>query len=219
MALAAVLLLGGLLAGSWVFCVLAAVAARRYRAVRPPAVSSFEPVSILKPLHGVDDGLEANLRSFFEQDYPSFEILFAARAEDDAGLALARRLAGEYPGVPVRFFVTGEPRYANAKVFSLETMTREARHRLLVMSDSDIRVAPEMLRVLAAEFSDPGLGVATCPYRAVPGASFWSMLEAIGMNTEFWGGAASRSRSVRPAAGCRPSCDWASRRPTGPSRG
>ncbi|MBE7542585.1 MAG: glycosyltransferase [Bryobacteraceae bacterium] len=189
MALAAMMVLGGLVAGSWVFCVLAALAARRYRAVRPPAVSSFEPVSILKPLHGVDDGLEANLRSFFEQDYPSFEILFAARADEDAGLALARRLAGEYSGVPVRFFVTGEPRYANAKVFSLETMTREARHRLLVMSDSDIRVTPEMLRVLAAEFSDPGLGVATCPYRAVPGASFWSMLEAIGMNTEFWGGA------------------------------
>lgn len=68
-------------------------------------------------------------------------------------------------------------------------MMRRARHDLLVMSDSDIRVTPAMLRTIAAEFSDPRLGVATCPYRAVPGPSFWSTLEAIGMNTEFWGGA------------------------------
>ncbi len=188
MALAAGILLGALVAGSWVFCVLVVIAARRYRAVLPPAPAAFEPISILKPLHGLDEGLEANLRSFFEQDYPSFELLFAAREEGDAGLALARGLAREYPHVPARFLSTGEPPYANAKVWSLELMMREARHGLLVMSDSDIRVTPEMLRVVAAEFADPRLGVATCPYRAVPGASFWSMLEAIGMNTEFWGG-------------------------------
>lgn len=188
MALAAGILLGALVAGSWVFCVLVVIAARRYRAVRPPAPAAFEPISILKPLHGLDEGLEANLRSFFEQDYPSFELLFAAREENDAGLALARGLARDYPHVPARFFSTGEPPYANAKVWSLELMMREARHGLLVMSDSDIRVTPEMLRVVAAEFADPRLGVATCPYRAVPGASVWSLLEAIGMNTEFWGG-------------------------------
>jgi ceramide glucosyltransferase len=57
------------------------------------------------------------------------------------------------------------------------------------MSDSDTRVTPSLLRTIAAEFQDPALGVATCPYRAIPGASFWSRLEATGMNTDFWGGA------------------------------
>ena len=56
------------------------------------------------------------------------------------------------------------------------------------MADSDIRVTPDMLRVIAAEFQDPKLGLATCPYRAVPGRSFWNTLEAIGLNTEFIGG-------------------------------
>ncbi len=182
-------LLFALAAGSWVYCVLTLWAVIDWRRVRPPESRSAEPVSVLKPLHGLDDGLEANLRSFFEQDYPSFELLFAARCEDDAGLALARRLSSEYQRVPARFFVTGEPPYANAKVWSLEIMTREAAHDLLVMSDSDIRVDPGMLRTIGAEFSDPRLGVATCPYRAAPGASFWSLLEALGMNTEFWGGA------------------------------
>jgi ceramide glucosyltransferase len=193
-----------LAAGSWAYCLLTVAAVRSWLRQRPPASGGAEPVSILKPLHGLDDGLEQNLRSFFGQDYPCFEILFAARSEDDPGLALARRLSGEYPQVPARFFVTGEPPWANAKAWSLETMTREAAHDLLVMSDSDIRVSPGMLRVLSAEFSDPRLGIATCPYRAVPGASLWSLLEAMGMNTDFWGGAFTArlvERGVRFAVG------------------
>jgi ceramide glucosyltransferase len=180
--------LAAALVGSWVFCILQIAGARRYRRVRPDRLAECEPVSVLKPLDGLDEGLEQNLRTFFEQDHPDFELLFAARNEDDAGLAVARRLSLQYPHVVSRFFVTGEPPWPNAKVWSLELMMREARHDLLVMSDSDIRVTSMMLRTLAAEFREPNLGVATCPYRAVAGGSLWSELEAIGMNTEFWGG-------------------------------
>lgn len=183
------ILLGCLLLGSWVFCVLTVIAAIRYRLVRPPSLLTCEPISILKPLHGLDEGLEENLRSFFSQDYPDYEILFAAREASDPALALVERLRLDYADIPVRVFVTGEPPYPNAKVYSLQKMMAEASHDLLVMSDSDIRVTQSMLRTLAAEFQDPNLGVATCPYRAVPGGSLWSVLEAIGMNTEFWGGA------------------------------
>ena len=183
------ILLGAILAGSWVFCVLTVIAARRYLSVRPGTVNQGEGVSILKPLHGLDEGLEENLRTFFEQDYGEFEILFAAREENDLGLGVARRLSAEHPQVDVRFLVTGEAPYPNAKVWSLECMMREARNDLLVMSDSDIRVDRRMLGIIASEFARGKTGVATCPYRAVPGRSFWSRLEAIGMNTEFWGGA------------------------------
>lgn len=189
MSLIPTILLAAVLAGSWVFCVLAILAARSYRRQAVPEWQSEPPpLSVLKPLHGLDDGLEENLRSFFEQDYPHFEILFAARTEDDPGLELARRFATGYPGRPVRFFVTGEPPCPNAKAFSLEIMTAAAANDILVMADSDIRAPGDLLSTLAAEFQDPRLGVATCPYRAVPGRSFWSRLEAIGMNTEFWGG-------------------------------
>jgi ceramide glucosyltransferase len=99
------------------------------------------------------------------------------------------RLQREYSKIPSRLVITGEPLYPNAKVFSLERMMGAAGNDLLVMSDSDIRVTPDLLRTAAAEFQDARLGVATCPYRAVPGASFWSQLEATGMNTDFWGGA------------------------------
>ena len=73
--------------------------------------------------------------------------------------------------MPSRLLITGEPPYPNAKVFSLDRMLHASAHDLLVMSDSDIRVTPTLLRTIAAEFQDPKLGVATCPYRAVAGGA------------------------------------------------
>jgi ceramide glucosyltransferase len=182
------LLLPALVTGALVYCVLTIVAAVRYHAVRPPELREFTPVSVLKPLAGVDDGLEENLKSFFEQDYPAFEILFALRSPRDPAIAIVERLRAAYPQVPSQLIVTGEPPYANAKVYSLDRMLAAARYDLLVMADSDIRVSRDMLRTMAAEFQDPKLGMATCPYRAVPGPSFWNTLEAVGLNTEFIGG-------------------------------
>jgi ceramide glucosyltransferase len=185
--LAGILLL--FLCGSLVYSVLQIAAALSYLSVRPPALGSAEPVSILKPLSGLDLDLESNLRTFFEQDYPAFEILFAVRSESDPAVPVVQRLRQEYSKIPARLVITGEPPYPNAKVYSLEQMLKAAANDLVVMSDSDIRVTPGMLRRVAAEFQDKHLGVATCPYRAVSGGSLWSRLEATGMNTDFWGSA------------------------------
>jgi ceramide glucosyltransferase len=175
--------------GSIVYSLLTILAAQRYIAVRPARSRSIEPISILKPLAGLDLGLESNLRTFFEQEYPAFEILFSVREANDAAVAVVTRLQNEYPRVRSRLLVTGEPPYPNAKVYSLQLMLQAASHDLVVMSDSDIRVTPQLLQVAAAEFQDAKLGVATCPYRAVPGGSLWSRLEATGMNTDFWASA------------------------------
>jgi ceramide glucosyltransferase len=181
-------LLLALVTGSLVYCVLTVIAALRYRAVRPAAPGHLPPISVLKPLAGADEGLEENLASFFEQRYPDFEILFAVREASDPAVAIVERLRARYPSLPSRLLVTGEPPYPNAKVYSLDLMLNAARHDLLVMADSDIRVAPDLLAVTAAEFADPRVGMSTCPYRAVPGRSPWSLLEAVGLNTEFIGG-------------------------------
>jgi ceramide glucosyltransferase len=178
-----------ILCGSVVYSFLQIIAALRYLAVPRPALRSAEPISILKPLAGLDLDLESNLRTFFEQEYPAFEILFAVRSENDAAVPIVARLQKDYPNVVSHLVVTGEPPYPNAKVYSLDCMLSRAAHDLVVMSDSDIRVTPALLRTVAAEFQDKHTGLATCPYRAVPGESFWSRLEATGMNTDFWGGA------------------------------
>jgi ceramide glucosyltransferase len=147
------------------------------------------PLTLLKPVHGAEPDLDAHLASFFEQDYPQYEILFCARTENDAGLEIARRVAARYPQVPARFFTTGEPEYINAKVASMEMMEAAATHDILVISDSDVRVTPDYLRAVALPFADANVGGITCPYRGVAaGGGLWARLEAVGMSVEMTAG-------------------------------
>jgi len=148
------------------------------------------PLSLLKPLHGSEPGLEADLESFFVQDYPAYEILFCTRSPDDPGLALARRVAGRHPNIHAAFLSTnGQPDYINAKVASMELMESAAAHDILVISDSDVRVAPDYLRSVALPFADPRVGGLTCPYRGVAvEGGIWARLEAVGMSVEMTAG-------------------------------
>ncbi len=180
-------ILAVLLTGSLVYCILVMIASWRYLSVKPSPAVSTPPISVLKPLCGRDEGLEDNLRSFFEQDYPVFELLFAVHRADDPAVAVVEKIKSEYGSIDVRVIVTGESPVPNAKAHSLKQLVREARYELLVMGDSDVRVTPDFLAQLAREFQDPSVGLITCPYRAV-GGSLWSRLEAVGMNTEFLGG-------------------------------
>jgi ceramide glucosyltransferase len=182
------LILLAFVTGAGVCCALAVIAAARYRRVRPPGARNFPPISILKPLAGLDEGLEENLASFFEQRYPEFELLFAVTLADDPAIPVVEKLRSRYRAVPSRLIVTGASSWPNLKDYSLERMLAEARHELIVMADSDVRVGPDLLATLAAEFEDQELGFSTCPYRAVPGPSFWTTLEALAMNTEMLSG-------------------------------
>ena len=147
------------------------------------------PLTLLKPLHGIEPDLEAHLTTFFEQDYPEYEVLFCARTEEDAGLQTARRVAARYPHIPTRFFTTGEPAYINAKVRSMELMESAAAHDILVISDSDVRVTADYLRAVAMPFADPKVGGITCPYRGVAAeGGLWARLEAVGMSVEMTAG-------------------------------
>jgi len=184
--LGAVLLL--LLAGSLVYAVITIVAAWLYLKQRPGELRQPAPISVLRPLSGMDDGLEENLRSLFTQQYGAFELLFAVHHEGDPAAAVVEKLRLEFPSVSTQLLVSGDPPYPNAKVFSLDRMLQAARHELLVMTDSDVRVSPHLLETLAREFQDAGVALITCPYRGIAGPSVWNRLEAIFMNTEFLGG-------------------------------
>jgi ceramide glucosyltransferase len=168
---------------------------RRARAEEAERPGFTPPLTLLKPVHGTEPGLEEHLASFFEQDYPEYEILFCARSADDAGLEAARRVAARYPQIPVKFLSTGgQPDYINAKVASLEAMEAVAAHEVLVVSDSDVRVTPDYLRAVALPFADPRVGAMCCPYRGVAapqgesGAGLWARIEAVGMSVEMTAG-------------------------------
>jgi ceramide glucosyltransferase len=146
------------------------------------------PVTLFKPLHGEEPNLEAYLETFFEQDYPTYEIIFCARVSSDPGLLAAQRVAARYPRIPVKFLLTGEPWYTNAKVSSLELMEKWAAHDIFIISDSDVRVTPNYIRDVAAPFANEKVGAVTCLYRGVAERGLWSKLEATGMSIEMTAG-------------------------------
>jgi len=168
--------------------VAASVVQFRRRAGGGGARTFVPPVSVLKPLHGAEPDLEENLTSFFEQDYPEFEILFSARHASDAGLKTARRVAARFPEVNARMLVCGDPPWPNPRTYSLETMRREARYPILVASDSDVRVGPGYLASVVEPLSDPKVGMVTCLYRGVARRGLWAQLEAMGMSVEMTSG-------------------------------
>lgn len=147
------------------------------------------PLTLLKPVHGAEPDLEANLETFFQQDYPEYEILFCARFPEDAGLETARRVAARHPQIPVKFLTTGEPKYINAKAASMELMETEAAHEILVISDSDVRVERDYLRAVALPFADEKVGAMCCLYCGVAAeGGLWARLEAVGMSVEMTAG-------------------------------
>lgn len=168
------------LVGSWRF-------ARKRRRLRS-APKYFPPISVLKPVHGLEPNLEENLESFFRQDFPDFELIFCARQASDPGLQMAQRLSRKHPNVKVRILTCGEPPWTNAKLFSLEKMWKAAAHDLLVISDSDVHVSTNYLREIIKPFANPTVGMTTCVYRGLPAGGFWTELEAFGYSVEMTSG-------------------------------
>jgi len=186
---------------STIYCAMVVVAAvrfglRRRKELKAARVSEFLPViSVLKPMHGTEAGMERNLISFFEQDYPEFELLFCARHETDEGLKLARRVAERYPQVKARFVTCGEPtpEFHNAKVFSLAKLDSVAENTLYITSDADVRVEKHYLRDMVQYLKRPEIGLASCVYlgtvdEALAKGSLTAHLDAVGKSVEMTSG-------------------------------
>jgi ceramide glucosyltransferase len=146
------------------------------------------PVSLLKPVHGVDFGSYENFSSFCLQNYLEYEILFAANDDGDPAIPLIRRLAAEFPQRRIVLVTGAEQVGANRKVNNLIRLAREARHEILVLTDGDVRVGPNYLRKVVAPFADAKVGAVTSFYRAIAEKSLAAELEAVGASSDFFAG-------------------------------
>jgi len=173
--------LGLALAGAWHYL----RASRSGEAVQD---SYFPPVSVLKPVHGIEPALRENIESFFRQEYPDYEILIAAAEENDAALPVVREVCARYPHISSKVLVTGTPPWPNPPAYAFHCMTAISRHDILVTSDSDVRVGPNYLREVVAPLLDKKNGLVTCLYRGKNLGGFWSAMDAIGMSVEMTAG-------------------------------
>jgi ceramide glucosyltransferase len=152
---------------------------------RVPEADVLPPVTILKPLCGLEPELYDNLRTFCTQDYPDYQLVFGVRHAGDAAVPVVRRLMVEFPQLDLRLVVNDRVSGSNYKVSNLENMLPQACHPHLVLADSDIRVGPDYLRCIVGPLADPSVGVVTCLYRAQPRGSLWSRLGALFINEWF----------------------------------
>lgn len=140
------------------------------------------PVTIYKPLKGVDEDLEENLRSFFRLDYPEYQLLFGVADSDDPAIGIVEGLRREFPGRDAQL-VIGTPAFGlNPKVENLAAMTRYRKHDVVLISDSNVRVRPEYLRETTAYLAEPGVGLVTNQFVGVGEHQFGAALENLQLN-------------------------------------
>jgi ceramide glucosyltransferase len=149
---------------------------------------ALPPISILKPLKGTDPEMYESFRSHCLQDYPDYEIIFGVSDPNDPAIDSVKELQREFPNRRIQLLVSPEILGANVKVSNLAHMAAEARYEHLIVNDSDIRVEPGYLRRVVAPLEDSRVGMVTCLYRGVAGATLGSRLEALGISTDFCAG-------------------------------
>src|SRR5580692_1601785 len=154
-----------------------------------PANGVFPPASLLKPIRGLDPGAYENFASFCRQDYPDFEMLFAVNGLDDPAVPVVQKLIADFPERSIRLIPVAERLGPNTKVSNLCRLVREARHDLLVITDSDVRVEPGYLQSVAAMFRDPGVGGVTALYRGRDNLQFVAAMDCVGSSAAFCGAA------------------------------
>ncbi len=170
------------------YLVAAGCARRFFTRVRNRAADFTPPVSILKPVRGLDREAYENFSSFCRLNYPDYEVLFGVSDPNDPAVPVIQTLIRDFPERPIRLFTGIANIGPNEKASILAHLSRQARHDVLVISDSDTRVPPDCLRALAAPFQDPQVGAVSCLYRGIEERSFADKLEAIGISSDFFAG-------------------------------
>ncbi|MDQ2870518.1 MAG: bacteriohopanetetrol glucosamine biosynthesis glycosyltransferase HpnI [Acidobacteriota bacterium] len=167
------------------YSILGIAAASDFFALRRRVDPDFRPpVSILKPLCGLDPDAYRNLSSFFRQDYPKYEVIFGVESEADPAVPIVRQILAEFPEVEARIVFHPPPLEGSPKVASLAHAAASSRHALLLVSDADIRVGPDHLTRMVQPMADPAIGVVTCLYRS-HGQGWAGALDALGLSAEF----------------------------------
>jgi len=146
------------------------------------------PVSILKPVRGLDPDAYENFASFCRQDYPVYEIVFCVGDRSDPVLPVIQRVISDFPEQDIRVLFGSGRVATNDKVAKLARLAKEAKYEILVINDSDVRAEPEYLRTIVAPLADPKVGAVTCFYVPTDETTVVQKLQTIGMYSDFYPG-------------------------------
>jgi ceramide glucosyltransferase len=160
----------------------------RRRASSTPDPNFTPPVSILKPIRGLDPEAYENFASFCKQDYPDYELLFCVGADDDLVIPVLQKLVADFPERRIRLLFGSGRSGSNDKVVKLARLVSEAQYEVIVINDSDVRVRPDYLRTIVAPLANPKVGAVTCFYVPTEEKTLAESLQTIGMSSDFYAG-------------------------------
>jgi ceramide glucosyltransferase len=174
----------------FIYYLIAIYSSWRYFQQPPTALdpSFTPPVSILKPIRGLDPDARENLTSFCRLDYPEYEIVFCVDPDDEDVLSVLATLTADFPQCRIRVLHGSGRVAANDKVAKLARLVNDAAHEVVVISDSDVRVRPDYLRRITAPLRDPNVGAVTCFYLPTEHNTFTDHLQSVGMMSDFYAG-------------------------------
>ena len=152
----------------------------------PPPGNFTPPVSNLKPIRGIDPEAYENFASLCRQDYPNYELLFCVSSAGDPVVPVIEKLARDFPERSIRMIVGSGRSGSNDKVAKLARLVTEARHEVLVINDSDVRVAPDYLSTVVAPLQDSQVGAVTCFYASTGDKTLTDKLQTVGMMSDFF---------------------------------
>ena len=175
--------------GGSIYVILCLLAVLRFRTRRqrpsPFQFTSLPPVSILKPVHGIEKHQRANLRSTCIQDYPDFQVVFSVQEKDDPAIPLLKEIQAEFGSDRVTVAIENRRAGTNGKINNMIGGLSYARHEILVISDSDVRLNPDYLKTIVAPLADPAVGCVCTLYKAASADSWFEKLELLTLNADF----------------------------------
>ena len=180
----------------FIYYVIAIVSSSRFfwgvPAGKSPAIadgkSFLPPVSILKPNRGLDPDAYENFASFCRQNYPDYEIIFCIDDPAEPVVAVLDELRRNFPDCQIRVLYGSGRNAVNDKVAKLARLVAEARHEVVVINDSDVRVDPDYLRTIVAPLADQKVGAVTCFYVPILETGIVDYIQEIGMASDFYAG-------------------------------
>jgi ceramide glucosyltransferase len=170
----------------WILCLLAVICFRIQRPSPPPySFPQWPSVTILKPLRGLEKNQEDNLRSTCLQDYPEFQVVFSVQDPDDPVLPLLKKMEQEFGSEKVSVVIENRQVGPNGKINNLLGALPYARHDILVISDSDVRLRPDYLKAIVTPLADPGVGCVCTLYKATRADRWYEKMEVLTFNADF----------------------------------
>ena len=172
-----------------VYVVLCLIALWRFH-TRPPKTArkpfvSWPPVTMLKPVHGLEKNQRENLRSACLQDYPLFQVVFSVQTPDDPAVPLLREIQREFGAESVTVVIGNRRAGSNGKINNMLGGLPYARHEILVISDSDVRLRPDYLKTIIAPLADPEVGCVCTLYKASCAETWFEKMELLTLNADF----------------------------------